>query len=262
MYNLDFSIIIPTYNNLDLFKRAVDSVLMQKNISYEIIVVDDSTNNYIESHVKKTNQPPVRYYHNQPSKGAVANWNFGLSLAKGKYVEILHHDEALANEYILWKVKQQFETTHSHAVIANYKVLIEGVIKKEHPIKKHLYTVFIKHPILLFLSNLLGPCACVFIENYKIDHFDEKLHWLVDVDWYYRIFKNRKISMLAPNLVIASIHGHKGQITKSLDIQTEVSKDTQIIVSKYHCFFINILLKTNKLLNKSLVKKIIKKTLL
>ena len=232
MYNLDFSIIIPTYNNLDLFKRAVDSVLMQKNISYEIIVVDDSTNNYIESHVKKTNQPPVRYYHNQPSKGAVANWNFGLSLAKGKYVEILHHDEALANEYILWKVK------------------------------KHLYTFFIKHPILLFLSNLLGPCACVFIENYKIDHFDEKLHWLVDVDWYYRIFKNRKISMLAPNLVIASIHGHKGQITKSLDIQTEVSKDTQIIVSKYHCFFINILLKTNKLLNKSLVKKIIKKTLL
>lgn len=261
MYNLDFSIIIPTYNNLELFKRAVDSVLMQKNISYEIIVVDDSTNNYIESHVKKTNQPPLRYYHNQPSKGAVANWNFGLSLAKGKYVEILHHDEALADEYILWKVKRQFETTHSHVVIANYKVLIEGAVKKELPIKKRLHAFFIKHPILLFLSNLLGPCACVFIENYNIDHFDAKLHWLVDVDWYYRVLKNRKTSILAPNLVITSIHGHKGQITESLDIQKEASKDSQIIELKYHSFFINILLKINKLSNESLVKKIIKKTL-
>lgn len=262
MCHLDFSIIIPAYNNLELFKRAIDSVLMQKEASYEIIVVDDSTNNHIENYVKGISHPSLRYYHNKPAKGAVANWNFGLSLAKGRYIEILHHDEAFANEHILREVKQQFETDHSSAVVANYEVQIDGRVKKELLIKERLRAFFIKHPQLLFLSNLLGPCACVFIKNSNVDYFDEDLHWLVDVEWYYRVLNDKKTSLLDPNLVINSIHGHKGQITQSLDIQTEASKDTQIIISKYESFFINILLKTNKLLNESLVKKIIKKTLL
>lgn len=262
MPRLDFTIIIPTYNNVELFKRAIDSVLIQKNVSYEIIVVDDSINNNIEDFVKKINQPHIKYYHNKPSKGAVANWNFGISLAKGKYIEVLHHDEALASEDILWEAKQLFETYHSSAVIANYKVLIGGGVKKEISIKKQFRAFFIKHPVLLFLSNLLGPCACVFIENGNVDYFDEKLHWLVDVDWYYRNLKDRKISMLAQNLFISSIHGHKGQITEELNIQAEASKDSQIIISKYQSLIINILLNTNKFINDSLIKRIIKKTLL
>lgn len=262
MYSLDFSIIIPTYNNLELFKRAVDSVLIQKNVSYEVIVVDDSTNNNIEDYINKTDLLRIRYYHHKPSKGAVANWNFGISLAKGKYIEVLHHDEALTSNNILWEVKQQFETAHSSAVIASYKVLIGGITKKEHIIKKRFRAFFVKHPVLLFLSNLLGPCACVFIENSNSDSFDEKLNWLVDVDWYYRVLKDRKISLLAPNLFVSSIHGHKGQITESLNTQAEAAKDSQIIISKYQSTFINILLKANKLLNESLFKLIIKKTLL
>lgn len=262
MSKLDFTIIIPTYNNVELFKRAIDSVLIQKNVSYEIFVVDDSTNNNIEDFVKKTNLPRIKYYHNKPSKGAVANWNFGLSLAKGKYIEVLHHDEALASEDILWKAKLQFETSHSSAVIANYKVLIGGVVKKESSIKKLFRAFFIKHPMFLFLLNLLGPCACVFIENGNVDYFDEKLHWLVDVDWYYRNLKGRKISILAQNLFVSSIHGHKGQITEELDIQAEASKDAQTIKSKYQSLFINILLKINEFINDSLIKRIIKKTLL
>ena len=82
MYSLDFSIIIPTYNNLELFKRAVDSVLIQKNVSYEVIVVDDSTNNNIEDYINKTDLLRIRYYHHKPSKGAVANWNLVSLLPK------------------------------------------------------------------------------------------------------------------------------------------------------------------------------------
>lgn len=250
MKNLDFSIIIPAYNNLELFKRALGSVIKQKRVSFEIIVVDDSSNDDIEDYVSYIRLSSIRYYHNHPAKGAVANWNFGLSQAKGRYVEVLHHDEALANNDILWAIKQQFERTHCAAVIAHYQVLINGIAKHELAVKRLLSSSFIKHPVLLFLANLLGPCACVFIENRDIAHFDEHLRWFVDVDWYYRTLKEKKITILYRPFFISSIHGHQGQITESIDIQAEAERDACLIAEKYHSLFINILLLANKLLQR------------
>ncbi len=258
MKDCDFSIIIPAYNNLELFKRALGSVLKQEKVSFEIIVVDDSINDDIETYVYIINQPSIRYYHNHPSKGAIANWNYGLSLAQGEYVEILHHDEALESENILSEVKQQFKMSQSTAVVANYQVFINGEAKKEPSIKRRLRSFFIKHSIFLFLANLLGPCACVFIKNSHKEFFDEKLRWFVDVEWYYRLLRKRKTNMLNPNFLISSIHGHQGQITETINIQSEAAKDARAISKKYHSFFINILLKINKLLNSSLSNRIIK----
>lgn len=250
MQNLDFSIIIPAYNSLELFSRALGSVLKQENVSYEIIVVDDSTNDDIENYVNNIKLPSIRYHHNRPAKGAIANWNYGLSLAKGRYVEILHHDEAFSDKDILWAVRQQFNITHCAAVVAYYQVLINGIVKNEPPIKRLLRSFFIKHSVLLFLANLLGPCACVFIENKAIDQFDENLHWFVDVDWYYRTLRGKKITFLSSLSFISSIHGHRGQITGSINIQAVAANDTRFINKKYHSAFINILLSANKLIQK------------
>ena len=38
-----FSIVIPVFNNLELFRRALESVLQQQGVALEIIVTDDST---------------------------------------------------------------------------------------------------------------------------------------------------------------------------------------------------------------------------
>ena len=46
-----FTIIIPTYNNLDLFKSAYSSVCKQDFKDYEIVVVDDSEDSSISVYV-------------------------------------------------------------------------------------------------------------------------------------------------------------------------------------------------------------------
>lgn len=261
MNDCDFSIIIPAYNNIDLFKRALESAFRQKNVSIEIIVVDDSINDDIENYIKNINKSYIRYYHNNPTKGAIPNWNYGLSLAKGKYIEVLHHDEALSNDNILSEVKHSFEMKQISSVVVNYEVLIDGHIKKEIFIKKLLRPYFCEHPTILFLANLLGPCACLFIKNDNVEFFDEKLRWFVDVDWYYRILRGKKTCTLNPHLFVSSIHGHTGQITASINIQSEAKKDAQVISKKYHSIYINLLLFINKSFENTLIKRIIKKTL-
>ena len=86
-----FTIVIPTYNNLDLFKSAYSSVCKQDFKDYEIIVVDDSDDSSIADYVSSLNNPILIYRHHVPSAGAVNNWNHGLQLASGKYVIVLHH---------------------------------------------------------------------------------------------------------------------------------------------------------------------------
>ena len=53
------SIIIPTYNNLELFKRAYNSVISQDEKDVEVIVVDDSSTNDIQNYCLNL---PVRYH--------------------------------------------------------------------------------------------------------------------------------------------------------------------------------------------------------
>ena len=68
-----FTIVIPTYNNLDLFKSAYSSVCKQDFKDYEIVVVDDSDDSSIEDYVSSLNNPNLIYRHHVPSTGAVNN---------------------------------------------------------------------------------------------------------------------------------------------------------------------------------------------
>ena len=45
---LNLSILIPVYNSAKTIKRTIDSVLLKRNIDYEIIIIDDgSTDNTV-----------------------------------------------------------------------------------------------------------------------------------------------------------------------------------------------------------------------
>ena len=62
----DFTIIIPTYNNLELAEKAIHSVISQKDVTCKIVVTDDSTDNKIEILCEEINNDNLFYYHNIP----------------------------------------------------------------------------------------------------------------------------------------------------------------------------------------------------
>ena len=56
------SVIIPTYKGASSLSRAIESVLMQEEIEFQIIVVDD---NYPESKERKETEYIMRKYENR-----------------------------------------------------------------------------------------------------------------------------------------------------------------------------------------------------
>lgn len=97
-----FSIIIPTHNRSHLLQRAIASVLNQTYSDFELIIIndgsDDDTANLLANYV--THEVKLKYQSNQQPKGAAAARNAGILLANGEYICFLDDDDAYMPEFL------------------------------------------------------------------------------------------------------------------------------------------------------------------
>lgn len=225
-----FSIVIPSYNNVELLVNAVSSVLIQDWDNFEIIIVDDSISNEIEHYITELGDKRIIYSHNTPPLGAVNNWNYGISLIKGDYCILMHHDEMFSTPDYLSRLKFEIQKGFD-VVVSNIEVKRSGRSFKGISFIKNK-GLALRFPFLLFAENFIGPCACLTIRKDKLQYFDPSLKWIVDVDWYYRLIHYSKVGYLR-DLFIISNDGHQDQITNTIDVNKECKKDLTYINIKY-----------------------------
>ena len=233
-----FSIVIPAYNHLSLLQRALDSVIRQEEADYEVIVSDDSSDDKIERYIQEMNNPDIHYYRHQKGIRAADNWNWGLQKGTGRYLILMHHDEEMAECNYLKRVQQQME---QGADITISTVCVNGQKKKRHA-NRRLKEFVCNHPTLLFLLNVIGPCACLTFRKELLQPFNTDLRWLVDVEWYYQMLKGKRLAFVHA-LTIGSHHGHEGQISLTLFIKEAFLSDKAIIRTLYpHNWTIKLML--------------------
>lgn len=89
------SVCIPTYCGSKTVGPAIDSVLRQTFVDFELIVIDDCSNDDTPNIVKSFNDPRIYYLRNERNLGPQENWNRCLNLANGQYFKLLPHDDLL-----------------------------------------------------------------------------------------------------------------------------------------------------------------------
>lgn len=93
------SIIIPTYNKVELLKGCIESIQAYTPNLHEIIVVDnastDGTSAYLESIAGK-----VRFHINECNRGFAGAVNTGLMMAKGQSICILNNDTLVTPNWL------------------------------------------------------------------------------------------------------------------------------------------------------------------
>lgn len=87
-----FSVVIPVHNRADLLKAAIASVLSQTNQSFEIIVVDDGSEDDVEATVNSFSDQRIAVIR-QANLGASAARNRGMDSAAGRHVAFLDSDD-------------------------------------------------------------------------------------------------------------------------------------------------------------------------
>ncbi len=97
---IEVSIIIINYNQEDLTKSCVESILRRTiSTQYEIIVVDNAS---LTGNIKQTMSafPNVKLLKSESNLGFARGNNLGISVSSGDYILLLNNDTVLINEAI------------------------------------------------------------------------------------------------------------------------------------------------------------------
>lgn len=88
------SVIITSYNRPKLIYDAVKSVIGQTFKDYEIIIVDDASNEQTQQSIELICKEfdSIKYVRHIENKGLPVARNTGLSIAKGEFVSFLDDD--------------------------------------------------------------------------------------------------------------------------------------------------------------------------
>ena len=94
----EVSIIIPTYNSEAYVAQAIESVLNQTYINFEIILVDDASTDSTLEIVSNFNDERLKVISNKQNRGVSYARNCGIKAAKGKWIALLDSDDWYAPE--------------------------------------------------------------------------------------------------------------------------------------------------------------------
>lgn len=101
------SVILPTFNRFFLLKKAIVSVLNQNYQDWELIIIDDGSNDGTESKIQSFLTDQRIQYFFQSNQGVTKARNFGAEKAKGEFLVFLDSDDLvkpnwLTDFYSVW----------------------------------------------------------------------------------------------------------------------------------------------------------------
>lgn len=129
---MEISVIIPIYNKESYIENCAKSLLAQDFDDYEIIIVDDGSNDKsgeILDSIANTDSK-IKIYHT-PNQGVTAARKFGYDHSSGRYIMFVDADDELLPDAMRHMYKE-IETTNADEVIAPYKNQY-GITKNNNP---------------------------------------------------------------------------------------------------------------------------------
>lgn len=198
-----FTVVIPTHNRSNLLNRAIKSVLNQTFDDFEIIIVDDYSNDDTSSVVGSFSDPRIIYLKNSRAKGVSGARNMGIFSAKGHWVAFLDDDDVWLPE----KLESQYELAQKAKktvglICTDYGIYRE---KEDNPvIYKNRPSGYVRDKLLY--GGIIGcfSSICVRTEILKaIGGFDERFPSSEDQDLYLRVAELSEFAFVPQTLVYA-----------------------------------------------------------
>lgn len=217
------SILIPTYDYQAGLERILSS-LAPVTADVEVLVFDDTPEPSLEAVIARfaDTMPGLRYRHNPTHTGAALgageNWNALLDEAAGGYVLLMHHDETPLDSGFLNALRRRLTgPTPADAYMLDLMLVDEGLRPLRRHVPRRLRRLVPRHwPGYLFRRNVIGPTATLVIRRAVAPRFDPALRWLIDVDFYMKLFMSPLRWVEAPEIRIGSIQRSAGTITAEL----------------------------------------------
>ena len=207
---MKISVIIPTYNRRHTLERAIDSVLSQTFKPFEIIIVDDGSEDGTSYWVQEA-YPSIKYIY-QPNNGVSSARNKGIRSSRGSWIALLDSDdewmpEKLEDQVIFINENPGSLFCHTNEIWIRNGVRVNQM--KKH--KKYGGDIF---KYCLDMCRISPSSSLIKKEVFEdVGLFDESLTVCEDYDLWLRITANYTILFLDRPL-IKKYGGHADQLSR------------------------------------------------
>ncbi len=211
------SVIIPTYQRSHIVSQAINSVLAQTYKDYEIIVVNDGSQDNTPQVLAQFSDTRITAIH-QTNQGLSAARNTGIRSARGKYIAFLDDDD-------LWepqKLEKQISILEANP---NFGLIYSDALffSDENGLLGSSYNQAFPTPNLQVLWTLFRynyiPVLTVVVRRNCLDEvglFDETLRSCEDHDLWLRLIEKFPIYFL--NEVLARYRNSSNNLSKNQEL--------------------------------------------
>ena len=171
------SIIMSVYNNENSLSECLQSVLNQKYINFELLIVDDASTDNTKTILKQLNDERVKIYYNKKNLGLTNNLNKLLEKSRGQLIARQDGDDLSNASRLVKQVKflneNNLDACTTRAIIKNSTKLIP---RFSHLIPPKL-TIRYKNPFihgtLLIKTNVINEIGrydenFMYAQDYKL----------------------------------------------------------------------------------------------
>lgn len=210
------SIILPTYNRAYILSRAIESVLKQTYLNWELIVVDDGSKDDTEDRVKAFEDSRIQYIHYEENCGGNHARNLGMKNSTGEYIAFLDSDCEWHDDY-LEKQLDCFEDETADVIFARTFIINESetisfpcckkeeLETEEQMLKQALYES-------IFDTNVCMMKRTIYE---KSRGFNENLRKLQDWEYFLRLLLQKKYRFKFNDQVLCTNYVQENSITNN-----------------------------------------------
>ena len=219
-----FSVVIPTLNRGPKLLRAVRSVLAQTLMDFEILVIDDGTDD-CAALIRQAFGHDVRYLRGS-GKGVAAGRNLGIAEARGDYLAFLDADDW----WYPGKLQRVADAARAYPEVALFyskmdAVGAEGNRIRTPPIKEVGRAAYPGIVAGNFIFNSTAVVKRAILE--RVGGFDTTLCGCEDWELWIRVTRHAP-SMLIPEALVAYEHLSEGSLTSRYE--TWIRAHDEVIV--------------------------------
>jgi hypothetical protein len=185
---MKISIAISTFeaggNGATMINFNLTKIMEQTWAFKEVVISDHSKDNKINNEIKKFPHLDIKYVRYKENYGSNScNTNNAMNNCTGDLIKVLFMDDYLYDSQCLEKIVLSFDKNPNNNWLVNSYFHTRD--------RKQLYGLH--HPKwnnkMLDGVNTIGCPSNLTIRSSVKERFDEKLIWLMDVEYYYRLKK-------------------------------------------------------------------------
>lgn len=222
------SVVIPVYNGANYLREAIDSVLQQTYKNYEIIVVNDGSNDDGRTrNIARSYGDSIRYYEKE-NGGVATALNVGIQKMSGEYFAWLSHDDVFCKTKIEDQIQAIMKSGDENTIAQGNYLLCSADLNQYIATdfdKYYSLEQICKSTFLLFwgeshFSNLL------FHKNHfaRIGMFDETLITAQDNDFIFRLLRGQKTVFVERTVSKVRLHSESGTSCIKFQVDAENRK--------------------------------------